>query len=165
MLCLVKFSRVCNTLLHKPRCTPWHVYETIKYLNFNLFYFCSPVCQARGTPLKDAGRAENSDLLLNVLKFSPKKKIAPVNYTRLLLKVVTVYLSQCCRRVKIFCTELVTVDAVEVKQSLCEVHPQVEIPEKWTQEPPCFAITTGVRLRSHTKNFTGFPNPAVSHKL
>ena len=53
-----------------------------------------------------------------------------------------------------------------------EVLPQVEIPEKWTQEPPyldwvlapaasniggcgtslppCFAITTGVRLRSHT---------------
>ena len=26
----------------------------------------------------------------------------------------------------------------------------MEIPEKWTQEPPCFAITTGVRLRSHT---------------
>ena len=60
---------------------------------------------------------------------------------------------------KIFCTELVTVDAVEVKQSLCEVHPQVEIPEKLTQEPPCFAITTGVRLRSHTKNFTGFSIP------
>ena len=33
-----------------------------------------------------------------------------------------------------------------------EVLLQVEIPEKWTQEPPCFAITTGVRLRSHTKN-------------
>ena len=33
-----------------------------------------------------------------------------------------------------------------------EVLPQVEIPEKWTQEPPCFAITIGVRLRSHTKN-------------
>ena len=31
-----------------------------------------------------------------------------------------------------------------------EVLPQVEIPEKWTQEPPCFAITIGVRLRSHT---------------
>ena len=26
----------------------------------------------------------------------------------------------------------------------------MEIPEKWTQEPPCFAITIGVRLRSHT---------------
>ena len=39
-------------------------------------------------------------------------------------------------------------DAVEVKQSLREVLSQVEIPEKWTQEPPCFA-TTGVRLRSH----------------
>ena len=33
-----------------------------------------------------------------------------------------------------------------------EVLPQVEIPEKWTQEPPCFAITIGVRLRSHTKH-------------
>ena len=33
-----------------------------------------------------------------------------------------------------------------------EVLPQVEIPEKWTQEPPCFAITIGVRLRSHTNN-------------
>ena len=32
----------------------------------------------------------------------------------------------------------------------CEVLPQVEIPEKWTQEPPCFVITIGVRLRSHT---------------
>ena len=31
-----------------------------------------------------------------------------------------------------------------------EVLSQVEIPEKWTQEPPCFAITIGVRLRSHT---------------
>ena len=31
-----------------------------------------------------------------------------------------------------------------------EVIPQVEIPEKWTQEPPCFAITTGVRLSSQT---------------
>ena len=31
-----------------------------------------------------------------------------------------------------------------------EVLPQVEIPVKWTQEPPCFAITIGVRLRSHT---------------
>ena len=39
-------------------------------------------------------------------------------------------------------------DAVEVKQSVREVLPQVEIPEKWTQEPPCFT-TTGVRLRSH----------------
>ena len=34
-----------------------------------------------------------------------------------------------------------------------EVLPQVEIPEKWTQEPPCFAETIGVRLRSHTNNF------------
>ena len=31
-----------------------------------------------------------------------------------------------------------------------EVMPQVEIPEKLTQGPPCFAITIGVRLRSHT---------------
>ena len=31
-----------------------------------------------------------------------------------------------------------------------EVLPQVEIPEKWTQGPPCFAITIGVWLRSHT---------------
>ena len=37
-----------------------------------------------------------------------------------------------------------------------EVLPQVEIPEKWTQEPPCFAITIGVRLRSHTKHNLGF---------
>ena len=29
------------------------------------------------------------------------------------------------------------VDAVDVK-----VLPQAEIPEKWTQAPPCFAITT-----------------------
>ena len=35
-----------------------------------------------------------------------------------------------------------------------EVLRQVEIPEKWTQEPPCFAITIGVRLRSHTHNGT-----------
>ena len=33
-----------------------------------------------------------------------------------------------------------------------EVFPQVEIPEKWTQERPCFAITIGVRLRSHTND-------------
>ena len=26
----------------------------------------------------------------------------------------------------------------------------MEIPEKWTQGPPWFAITIGVRLRSHT---------------
>ena len=26
----------------------------------------------------------------------------------------------------------------------------MEIPEKWTQEPPSFAITIGVRLTSHT---------------
>ena len=26
----------------------------------------------------------------------------------------------------------------------------MEIPEKWTQYPPCFAITIDVRLRSHT---------------
>ena len=45
---------------------------------------------------------------------------------------------------------MVTVDAVDVKQVSDEVLPQVEIPEKWTQEPPCFAITIGVRLRSHT---------------
>ena len=31
-----------------------------------------------------------------------------------------------------------------------EVLPQVDIPEKWTQGAPCFAITTDVRLRSHT---------------
>ena len=31
-----------------------------------------------------------------------------------------------------------------------EVLPQVETPAKWTQEPPCFAITIGVRLKSHT---------------
>ena len=37
----------------------------------------------------------------------------------------------------------------------CEVLPQVEIPEKWTREPPCFAITIGVRLRSHTNNGKG----------
>ena len=39
-----------------------------------------------------------------------------------------------------------------------EVLPQVEIPEKWTQEPPCFAITIGVRLRSHT-NHLSLPEP------
>ena len=33
-----------------------------------------------------------------------------------------------------------------------EVLPQVKIPEKWTQQPPCFAITIGVQLRSHTNN-------------
>ena len=56
--------------------------------------------------------------LINVVKFSTTKKIAPVNHTRLLLKVATVYLSQWRRWVKIFCTELVTVDTVDVKQSL-----------------------------------------------
>ena len=33
-----------------------------------------------------------------------------------------------------------------------EVLPQMEIPEKGTQGHPCFAITTGVRLTSHTNN-------------
>ena len=42
-------------------------------------------------------------------------------------------------------------DAEDVKQYLARFSPKVEIPEKWTQEPPCFAITIGVRLRSHTK--------------
>ena len=37
------------------------------------------------------------------------------------------------------------------KPNITYLLPQVEIPEKLTQEPPCFAITTGVRLRSHTK--------------
>ena len=37
---------------------------------------------------------ENSDVYSNVVKFSTMKKIVPVNYTRLLLKVATVYLSQ-----------------------------------------------------------------------
>ena len=32
-----------------------------------------------------------------------------------------------------------------------EVLPQVEIPEKWTQEPPCFAITIWCAILSHTK--------------
>ena len=38
-----------------------------------------------------------------------------------------------------------------------EVLPQVEIPEKWTQGPPCFAITIGVRLRSHTNDQLSVP--------
>ena len=37
-----------------------------------------------------------------------------------------------------------------------EVLQQVEIPEKWTQEPPCFAITIGARLRSHTNETLNF---------
>ena len=36
--------------------------------------------------------------------------------------------------------------------SLSRGFPQVGIPEKLTQGPPCFAITIGVRLRSHTKH-------------
>ena len=40
--------------------------------------------------------------------------------------------------------------AVDVKTVSREALPQVEIPEKWTQGLPCFAITIGVRLRSHT---------------
>ena len=32
----------------------------------------------------------------------------------------------------------------------------MEIPEKWTQEPPRFFITTSVRLRSHTNNSCDF---------
>ena len=51
-------------------------------------------CKAKRAPLNYAGRAEKSDVYLNVVKFSATKKIATVNYTRLLLKVVTVYLSQ-----------------------------------------------------------------------
>ena len=39
-----------------------------------------------------------------------------------------------------------------------EVLPQVEIPEKWTQEPPCFAITIGVRLRSHINQYISGSN-------
>ena len=44
-----------------------------------------------------------------------------MKYTMLLLKFA-----------KIFCTELVTVDVVDVKKISGEVLPQVEIPEKWT---------------------------------
>ena len=32
-----------------------------------------------------------------------------------------------------------------------EVPPQVEIPEKWTQESPCFAITIGDKTASFQK--------------
>ena len=42
------------------------------------------------------------------------------------------------------------VDAVDVKLLSGEVLPQVEIPKKWTQEHPYFAITNGVGLWSHT---------------
>ena len=62
------------------------------------------------------------------------------------------HLLQQRRRVKIVCTELVTVDVVDVKTVSREVLLQMEIPEKSTQEPPRFAITTGVRLRSHTNH-------------
>ena len=34
-----------------------------------------------------------------------------------------------------------------------EVLPQVEIPEKWTQEPPCFAITIWCAIKiAHQKD-------------
>ena len=53
-------------------------------------------------------------------------------------------------------------DAADVKH---EVLPQVEIPEKWTQEPPCFAITIGVRLRSHSNHFDPtFPHLIYAYK-
>ena len=42
-----------------------------------------------------------------------------------------------------------------------EVLPQVEIPEKWTQEPPCFAITIGVQLRSHTNKCMYTPDDEI----
>ena len=36
-----------------------------------------------------------------------------------------------------------------------EVLPQVEIPEKWTQEPPCFAITIWCAIKiAHQKEKT-----------
>ena len=54
----------------------------------------SAVCKAKGAPVNYAGRAEKSDVWSNVAKFSTTKKIAPVNYTRLLLRVATVHLSQ-----------------------------------------------------------------------
>ena len=62
--------------------------------NLNLKYFCSPVCKAENAPLNYAGRAGNSDVWLNVVKFSTTENIAPVNYTKYLLEVATVYSSQ-----------------------------------------------------------------------
>ena len=38
-----------------------------------------------------------------------------------------------------------------------EVLPQVEIPEKWTQEPPCFAITIWCAIKiAHQKQYSVF---------
>ena len=38
-----------------------------------------------------------------------------------------------------------------------EVLPQVEIPEKWTQEPPCFAITIWCAIKiAHQKSAVVF---------
>ena len=45
MLCSINVSIasslccVCDTLLHKPRCTPCHVYEAVNYLNLNLMWY------------------------------------------------------------------------------------------------------------------------------
>ena len=38
-----------------------------------------------------------------------------------------------------------------------EVLPQVEIPEKWTQEPPCFAITIWCAIKiAHQKSVSAY---------
>ena len=75
-----------------------------------------------------------------------------MNYTRLLLRVATVILDRVGNG---GCSGCETVSR--------EVLPQVEIPEKWTQGPPCFAITIGVRLRSHTNQ--GWTRSVVTHAI
>ena len=61
-----------------------------KVFELELVVFQHPACKAKSAPLNYAGRAEISDVYLNVITFSTTKKIAPVNYTRILLKVATV---------------------------------------------------------------------------
>ena len=45
-----------------------------------------------------------------------------------------------------------------------EVLPQLEIPEKWTQEPPCFAITIWCAIKiAHQKRDVGITNDYISN--
>ena len=54
----VVFSQVSVSVWHliaQTRCTPCHVYATIKYLNLNLQYFCSPTLFHDPTHMTSSG--------------------------------------------------------------------------------------------------------------
>ena len=151
-----------------------HVYATIKYLNLNLYYFCSPKLfhdPIRTTssgclmlPISEAIR----DVEQTTAAHPSAKLRAPPSTTqvaqkaRCLIKRRELFnnekdsTSELYKVVAKSCNRLfvtITWTGKDILYAvgngwLCgcetvsgEVLPQVEIPEKWTQEPLCFAIT------------------------